>query len=61
MPYSSQAQRRYFHTLTAKKAGIGPSIVKEYDSASKDAKLPDYVKPIASPRYNNLRKKLTKY
>lgn len=40
MPYVSQAQQRFFHTDTAKKAGITDSEVKEYDQASKGLKLP---------------------
>ncbi len=40
MPYKSDAQRKFFHTDTAKKAGISASTVKEFDQASKGMKLP---------------------
>jgi hypothetical protein len=46
MPYKSAAQRRFFHTPGAKKAGITPTITKEWDTASKgltDKKLPEKV------------------
>lgn len=42
MPYVSDAQRRFFHSAGAKKAGITPKQVKEFDSASKGKKLPEY-------------------
>jgi hypothetical protein len=41
MPYKSDAQRRFFHSAGAAKAGIKPSQVKEFDSASKGMKLPE--------------------
>ena len=41
MPYKSDAQRRFFHTDTARKSGITPDMVSEYDSASKGKKLPE--------------------
>lgn len=44
MPYKSEAQRKFFHTLTAKKAGISTDTVKEFDQASKGMKLPKYKK-----------------
>lgn len=40
MPYVSDAQRKFFHTATAKKKGITAKVVKEFDSASKGMKLP---------------------
>lgn len=40
MPYKSQAQRKFFHTDTARKKGISASTVKEFDSASKGKALP---------------------
>jgi hypothetical protein len=43
MPYASQAQERFFHTDTAKKAGITGAEVKEFDTASKGKKLPKHV------------------
>lgn len=44
MPYKSKAQQAYFHTDTARKNGITPSTVNEFDQASKGLKLPDHVK-----------------
>ena len=41
MPYASDAQRRFFHTATAKKKGISAATVEEYDAASKGRKLPE--------------------
>lgn len=40
MPYKSDAQRRFFHSAGAKKAGISSSQVKEFDDASRGMKLP---------------------
>ena len=42
MPYTSNAQRKFFHTDTARKAGITPSDVKHWDEASKGLKLPEH-------------------
>jgi hypothetical protein len=42
-PYASDKQRRFFHTITAKNAGIKPSTVQEFDQASKGMKLPEHV------------------
>jgi hypothetical protein len=44
MPYRSDAQRRFFHTDTARKKGISAKTVKEFDSASRGMKLPKKVK-----------------
>ena len=33
MPYDSERQRRFFHTPTARKHGITPAMVKEWDAA----------------------------
>ena len=44
MPYASDKQRKFFHTDTAKKNGITPEMVKEYDAASKGKKLPTKAK-----------------
>jgi len=41
VPYVSDAQRRFFHSAGAKKAGITKSQVAEYDSASKGKSLPE--------------------
>lgn len=56
MPYKSDQQRKFFHTDTAKKEGIKPSIVKEFDQASKGLKLPKY----SSNRFKKLKEKLRK-
>lgn len=40
MPYVSDAQRRFFHSPGAAKAGITSKQVEEYDSASKGLDLP---------------------
>ncbi len=44
MPYKSAAQRRFFHSSGAKKAGISKKTVEEYDSASKGKKVPEKVR-----------------
>lgn len=41
MPYASDAQRRFFHTKTARSKGISAATVEEYDEASKGMKLPE--------------------
>lgn len=43
MPYESDAQRRFFHSPGAAKAGITKDQVKEFDSASKGMDLPERV------------------
>ena len=40
MPYSSQAQKAFFHSDRAKKAGITPEMVAQMDKESKGRKLP---------------------
>lgn len=40
MPYKSEAQRKFFHTKTAKKKGITSKVVKEFDKKSKGKTLP---------------------
>lgn len=42
MPYVSDAQRKFFHTDTAKKKGITSKQVKEFDTASKGLELPEH-------------------
>ena len=56
MPYASDAQRRFFHTDTAKKKGITGKEVKEFDEASKGKKLPSKVKPQKEGRFNSINK-----
>lgn len=41
MPYVSDAQRRFFHSAGAKRAGISAATVEEYDQASKGKDLPE--------------------
>jgi hypothetical protein len=48
MPYKSDAQRKFFHTNTAKKAGITEDEVNEFDKASKGKKLPEHVAKMAN-------------
>lgn len=43
MPYKSDAQRKFFHTPTARKKGISASTVKEFDNASRGMSLPKKV------------------
>lgn len=53
MPYKSAAQRRFFHSPGAAKAGIKPATVKEFDKESKgltDFKLADKNKLPAMPQ-----------
>lgn len=42
--YKSNRQRRFFHSPGAKKAGITPAQVHEFDRASKGKQLPEKVK-----------------
>lgn len=56
MPYVSDAQRRFFHSPGAKKAGITSSEVSEFDSASKGMKLPSRKKKKAKIVVNNKMK-----
>lgn len=44
MPYASDAQRRFFHSSGAKKAGITSAQVSEFDKASKGMSLPEHSK-----------------
>ncbi len=41
MPYKSEAQRRWAHTPTGKKALGGSEKVKEWDKASDGKRLPE--------------------
>lgn len=43
MPYKSEAQRAKFHAMQ-RRGEISPSVVKEFDQASKGLKLPRKVK-----------------
>lgn len=56
MPYASKKQERFFHTDTAKKAGITPAEVKEYDKASKGLKLSEAAHTPGKARRKRLRR-----
>lgn len=43
IPYKSDKQRKYFHYAESKGL-IKPSVVNEFDEASKGMKLPEYSK-----------------
>lgn len=43
MPYKSDSQRRYFHAAEAR-GEISPSVVHDFDQASKGKKLPEKVR-----------------
>lgn len=55
--YKSEAQRKFFHTDTAKKAGISEKTVNEFDKASKGKKLPKFVKKSKASMINEALKK----
>lgn len=60
MPYLSSSQRRFFHTLTAKRKGVSADTVKEFDDASKGMKLTEKVKPrrkVKFPMPDKMKKK----
>lgn len=57
MPYRSAAQRRFFHSAGAKKAGITSAEVKEFDTASKGMKLPEKAKKPRGLRHVKLKPK----
>lgn len=60
MPYKSEAQRKFFHTDTAKKKGISADTVKEFDEASKGMKLPKRKEKAAKSIMKAVSKKLSK-
>lgn len=43
--YKSKAQQRFFHTASARKKGITPQMVEEFDSASKGMMMPEKKMP----------------
>ena len=49
-PYKSEKQRRFFHTDTARKKGIKPETVEEFDEASKGMNLPEKSKKKRKPK-----------
>ena len=48
MPYHSEAQRRWAHTPTGKRALGGNAAVHEWDTATKGKKLPEKVEKAAA-------------
>lgn len=54
MPYKSKAQERYFHAAE-ERGDIKPSVVKEFDEASKGISLPQKLK---KDKEHEKRKKL---
>lgn len=44
MPYKSDAQRKFFHSKGAEKAGITKKDVKKWDKESKGKDVPEKVK-----------------
>lgn len=60
MPYKSDAQRKFFHTDTARKQGITPEMVSEYDQASKGMSLPEHANRKQEYMMRKRRRKRTK-
>jgi hypothetical protein len=57
MPYKSDAQRRFFHSPGAVKAGISSGVVNEFDKASKGMDLPEKVpNPKSKSNFGRTRK-----
>lgn len=56
MPYKSDAQRKFFHTDTARKKGITPATVREFDQASKGKELPEHAALKEHLKHRNKRK-----
>lgn len=56
MPYKSDAQRRFFHSPGAKKAGLTDAQIKEYDEASKGKSLPERVGTSQRAKYLQMRR-----
>ena len=56
MPYKSDAQRKFFHTATARKKGITAAVVQEFDDASRGKKLPKRVGRHSREDRNFIRK-----
>ncbi len=50
MPYASDAQRRWAHTESGKKALGGEAAVHEWDAASKGQKVPEHVHSYTAAR-----------
>lgn len=48
MPYASDRQRRFFHTESARRAGITAAMVREFDAASKGRDLPERAEKIGN-------------
>lgn len=45
MPYKSMLQQKFFNSKGAKKAGISPDVVSEFNKESKGLKLPEKSSP----------------
>lgn len=58
MPYKSDAQRKFFHTDTARKKGISKETISEFDQASKGLKLPKRKKKAAKSIMQAVSKKV---
>jgi len=56
MPYVSDAQRRFFNSKGAKKAGISLPTVKEFNEASKGMDLPER----KSKKFSKIKKTISK-
>jgi hypothetical protein len=50
MPYTSDAQRRFFHTDTARRHGISAATTHEFDVASRGMQLPERAKATGGGR-----------
>lgn len=62
MPYKSERQRRFFHTASAKEAGITDADVAEFDQASQGMNLPERAttrKPVTKTARNTSARKKT--
>jgi hypothetical protein len=58
MPYKSEAQRRFFHSKGAKRAGITSAMTKEYDKSSKGLNLPSVVH---DGEHHHMKRAIKKY
>jgi len=56
MPYVSDAQRRFFNSKGAKKAGISLPTVKEFNEASKGMDFPER----KSKKFSKIKKTISK-
>lgn len=58
MPYRSEAQRKFFHSKGAKRAGLTKKDIAEWDKVSKGLKLPKRIgkKTMTCPTCNGAGK-----